>query len=288
MTAEPGKVLSFQFTHYDLETCCDYVTIYDGPTDIFPILARFGGPNSTEDNPSKIYFSSTRKALVTFQSNEVIQKTGFSFNYFSVWTASPCNRDIVLNINAMADLGSQDNFLKELDFIAHKLTPTWQVGPSKTDVDYAVVWGSDTLSNNSILSETVMGLADYIGDVMDNNNTDFECIIKYSENAVSEFGKEDLLERDNIQKVVIAFVAADPKNAEDLYEGIEFAHELKYKDDSKLIVVGLGSGLNQSAISRVAYADGFSFYANYDKLDADFASKINAAICQNQPNQCGP
>ena len=82
----------------------------------------------------------------------------------------------------------------------------------QTDVDYAVVWSSDMLCNNSILSETVMGLTDYVDDVMDNNNTDFECIIKYSENAVSEFGREDLLERDNIQKVVIAFVAADPKS----------------------------------------------------------------------------
>ena len=95
-----------------------------------------------------------------------------------------------------------------------------------------------------------MGLTDYVDDVMDNNNTDFECIIKYSENAVSEFGREDLLERDNIQKVVIAFVAADPKsvviqNSVELFSNIRerIKYNLKTKIDrpvnvSLLIAIG--------------------------------------------------
>ncbi|KHJ85869.1 CUB domain protein [Oesophagostomum dentatum] len=41
MTAAPGKVLSFNFTHYDLESCCDYVTIYDGNGIKSPKLAQW-------------------------------------------------------------------------------------------------------------------------------------------------------------------------------------------------------------------------------------------------------
>lgn len=31
---------SFNFTYFDLETCCDYVTIYDGNTMRSPKLAQ--------------------------------------------------------------------------------------------------------------------------------------------------------------------------------------------------------------------------------------------------------
>ncbi|KAK6039195.1 CUB domain protein [Cooperia oncophora] len=40
ITAEPGKILSFNFTHFDLESCCDYVTIYDGEGMRSPVLVQ--------------------------------------------------------------------------------------------------------------------------------------------------------------------------------------------------------------------------------------------------------
>ncbi|ETN81395.1 CUB domain protein [Necator americanus] len=40
ITAEPGKLLRFNFTHFDLESCCDYVTIYDGRDQRSPKLVH--------------------------------------------------------------------------------------------------------------------------------------------------------------------------------------------------------------------------------------------------------
>ncbi|VDO14667.1 unnamed protein product, partial [Haemonchus placei] len=42
ITAEPGKVLSFNFTHFDMESCCDYITIYDGNGMRSPKLVHGG------------------------------------------------------------------------------------------------------------------------------------------------------------------------------------------------------------------------------------------------------
>ncbi|KAK6027354.1 CUB domain protein, partial [Ostertagia ostertagi] len=56
MTAEPGKVL------------------------------RLGGPNATVTTPDKLYTTTQRFALVTFQSDPVVQKTGFQFVYQSVFS----------------------------------------------------------------------------------------------------------------------------------------------------------------------------------------------------------
>ncbi|KAE9545798.1 hypothetical protein FO519_010990, partial [Halicephalobus sp. NKZ332] len=70
MNAELGQVLKFNFTHFDLETCCDFVTIYDGYGDLSPILVQFGGPNSTATAPSGVLYSSSRYALMTFTTDK--------------------------------------------------------------------------------------------------------------------------------------------------------------------------------------------------------------------------
>ncbi|RCN40143.1 hypothetical protein ANCCAN_13924 [Ancylostoma caninum] len=80
----------------------------------------------------------------------------------------------------------------------------------KIDAEYAVLWTADDLSDNQKLTQTVLGLTEYVPDVTQNNNTDLECIFKYAQGAVSFDEKEDK-ERYGISKVVIAFVPQNPK-----------------------------------------------------------------------------
>ncbi|VDO10668.1 unnamed protein product [Haemonchus placei] len=72
-----------------MESCCDYITIYDGNGMRSPKLVQLGGPNATVTTPTGLYTTSQRFALVTFQSDPVIQKTGFQFIYQSVFSEFP-------------------------------------------------------------------------------------------------------------------------------------------------------------------------------------------------------
>ena len=71
--------LLIYFTSFDLGTdccSCDYVEIYDGPSDHYKLLARFCG-NSL---PPPVY-SSDRYIYVKFRSNSTIQGRGFVAHY---------------------------------------------------------------------------------------------------------------------------------------------------------------------------------------------------------------
>ncbi|PIO77732.1 CUB domain protein [Teladorsagia circumcincta] len=326
MTAEPGKVLSFNFTHFDMESCCDYVTIYDGEGIRSPILiqacdnqngyiwensttagldggeggigatqavSRIGGPNATVTSPDKLYTTTQRFALVTFQSDPVIQKTGFQFVYQSVFTATPCNRDIVLMLSGLSTVGSQENFQKQLDFVANVLTPTWQLGPDKirvvinlvVDADYAVVWTAEDLASNQLLSETVLGLIEDVPDVLQNNNTNLQCIFKYAQGAVS-FDVKENKEREGVEKVVIAFVPQNPNDDQDFYEAMEFSHTTRTTDDTKVIIIAMGKDLDTSRLSLLSYGSGFTFHADYDGL-GDLVPAVNGALCEHQSPSCG-
>ncbi|VDM70251.1 unnamed protein product [Strongylus vulgaris] len=178
----------------------------------------FGGPGATILNPDGVYTTTQRQALVTFQSDPIIQQSGFQCRYDSVYTATPCNRDIVIMLSGLSTVGTQNNFLKQLDFVANALTSTWTVAPDKIrvvidlliDADYAVIWTADDLSDNQELTQAVLGMTEDVPDVTQNNNTDLTCIFKYAQGDVSFESKEDK-ERTGISKVVIALVPQNPK-----------------------------------------------------------------------------
>ncbi|WKX98407.1 hypothetical protein Q1695_013806 [Nippostrongylus brasiliensis] len=219
LTAEPGKVLRFNFTHFNLETCCDFVTIYDGENQGSKVLVQIGGPNANLSDPVTSFTSTQRFALVTFQSDALIQMTGFEFVYDSVFSALPCNRDIVLVLSGLATLGSQENFQKQLDFVSNVLTPQWQVGADKVNVviylmvsaDHAIVWGTDDLPNNQAVQDVLHSMPSLVPDVSQNNVTDLQCVFKYAQAAVSYQADSDNL-RGGIERAVIAFVPQNPKS----------------------------------------------------------------------------
>ncbi|PIC35860.1 hypothetical protein B9Z55_015078 [Caenorhabditis nigoni] len=293
ITAQPGSVLKFSFSHFDLESCCDFVTIYDGPTVTSKKLIQIGGPGSTVAAPG-VYYSTTRNAVMTFESNPTVQKSGFSMQYESVSTASPCNRDIFLIVNALANVGSQANYEKEIKFIANQLTPTWNVGLDKvrvmlnlqTDIDYAIVWSATDIPNNANVTAEVLTMLDYVPDVTADNSTDLECLFRYAYDGLGD--SKEFAERYGIEKVVIIFVAANANDYEDYNESFEFAHKIRTEQDAKVIIVGMGAGLDQASLSKLAYASGFAFFSSsYDNLSS-LIPQINNAICSGLNSQCGP
>lgn len=63
------------------------------------------------------------------------QKSWSKILYSKIFSAvAPCNRDIFLIVNGLANVGSQANYQKEINFIANQLTPTWNVGLDKVRV----------------------------------------------------------------------------------------------------------------------------------------------------------
>lgn len=77
-------------------------------------------------------------------------------------------------------------------------------------------------------------------------------------------------------------------NDQDYNESFEFAHKIRTEQDAKVIVVGMGSGLDQTRLSKLAYASGYAFFStSYDNLSS-LIPKINNAICSGLSSQCGP
>ncbi|EGT43344.1 hypothetical protein CAEBREN_25668 [Caenorhabditis brenneri] len=293
ISAEPGKVLKISFSHFDLESCCDFVTIYDGPALNSKKLVQIGGPGSNVTTAGT-YYTTTRNAVVTFESNPTIQKSGFSMQYESVNNVSPCNRDIFLIVNGLANVGTQANFQKEIDFIANKLTPTWNVGLTKvrvmlnlqSDIDYAIIWSAEDVPTNANVTQEVLHMLDYIPDVTQDNNTDLECLFRYAYDGLDDSKEFD--ERYGIEQVVIVFVAANANDDQDFNESFEFAHKIRTERDAKLILVGMGPGLDQARLSKLAYASGYAFFSpSYDNLSS-LIPQINNAICSGLNSQCGP
>jgi hypothetical protein len=292
MQAEIGNVLKFNFTDFEVEACCDSVTIYDGYGDAQPILVQFGGPNRTADYPTGVFYSSTRYALMTFTTDLVQAEKGFRLQYSSAFTSTPCNRDILLVINGLSSLGSQTNFLKELDFIANYLISNWTIGPQQTrvflslqvDIDFAIVYPFDYVPTLDILRQTILALTRDAPDVMQNNGTDFESLFRYgTDNTDSD---TTFVHREGIEQIEIVFVAQNPLDDQDFYEATEFAHQSRDRYDTKLITIAMGQNIDVKKVGTLSYGEGFYFGADYPNLPS-IAADVNKAICKSRVKGCG-
>lgn len=119
-------------------------------------------------------------------------------------------------INGLASVGSQVNFIKQLDFISTYLIDKWTIGAQKTrvtinlqvDKNYAVLWTFEMVPNISYLRFVIRSLTDYVPDVLQNNGSDFESLFRYGSGDDSN---NVLSPRTDIEQVVIIFVAQNPK-----------------------------------------------------------------------------
>lgn len=198
----------------------------------------------------------------------------------------------MLNINGLASLKTQANFLKQLDFIANHLITKWTIGPQQTrvfinlqvDQDYAIIYTADDLSSTQVLRQTVLGLTSEVPDVTQNNGSDFESLFRYG--GDDEDGDSTFVHRQGIEQIQIVFIAQDPNDDQDFYEAQEFAHRLRDLYDTKVITIAMGPSINVTKVGSLAYGNGFYFGADYNNL-ASLADSVNEAICRNYATGCG-
>ncbi|KAE9549089.1 hypothetical protein FO519_007689, partial [Halicephalobus sp. NKZ332] len=246
----------------------------------------------TATAPSGVLYSSSRYALMTFTTDKVVSKTGFQVQYESVSTSTPCNRDILLVINGLSSVGTQDNFVKQLDFIANHLITSWTIGPKQTrvfinlqvDEDFAVVWDFQDVPTLDILKATILGLTTDVPDVTANNGSDFESLFRYGSDDESD--NNVFAHRDGIEQIQLTFVAQDPNNDQDFYEAEDFAHRLRDVYDTKVITVAMGKNIDIKKVGTLSYGEGFYFGADYDQLPT-LVKPINDAICRTFASGCG-
>jgi len=135
------------------------------------------------------------------------------------------------------------------------------------------------------LRSTILELVDYVPDVTENTDSDFESLFHYTEADVG-FGSDEFDDRKGIERVAIVFVAQNPTDDQDFYAAIEFAHETRTSDDTKLITIAMGTGIDVEKVGLLSFGRGFSFGADYDQLPT-LVTDINRAICQSEPSGCG-
>ncbi|KAI4891969.1 hypothetical protein NFI96_031866 [Prochilodus magdalenae] len=65
------QVVNVTFTFVDLEECCDSISVYDGPTESYPLLGRLPQDQIYHFNSSRRYIA------VVFKSDYSVTRQGF-------------------------------------------------------------------------------------------------------------------------------------------------------------------------------------------------------------------
>ncbi len=74
-----AESISISFIEFELESCCDYVRIYDGPTTASPLIGTYNGVTLPNDG---LPISSTGSTLtINFDSDGSVTRPGFRFEY---------------------------------------------------------------------------------------------------------------------------------------------------------------------------------------------------------------
>ncbi|KAH9509818.1 hypothetical protein Btru_045278 [Bulinus truncatus] len=89
ITADANEVIALRFEHVDLavserENCPDSVTVYDGDTDLSPVIVRFCEYKTPEELSSIIIRSRGNQLLVKFSTDKVNHNSGFDAFYWSL------------------------------------------------------------------------------------------------------------------------------------------------------------------------------------------------------------
>jgi hypothetical protein len=72
------KFVTMSLTYLKLEVCCDFLTVYDGPSDSYPLLTKLTG----EILPTPFTVQSTQQnVFLKFTTDYSVQNPGFSLLY---------------------------------------------------------------------------------------------------------------------------------------------------------------------------------------------------------------
>ncbi|XP_036449013.1 deleted in malignant brain tumors 1 protein-like isoform X4 [Colossoma macropomum] len=87
LLASETQVVNLTFTFVDLEACCDFIRVYDGPSAAYPLLGRV-------PQDQRYHFNSSRNYLtVVFSSDSSVTRQGFR----ALWEfagGAPCGGDL--------------------------------------------------------------------------------------------------------------------------------------------------------------------------------------------------
>ena len=72
-----GNVVQLNVLEIDLETCCDYVDVYDGSSSNYPLIIRL------KDQQNTVVHSSDRYMYIRFKTDGSVTRKGFKFIYTS-------------------------------------------------------------------------------------------------------------------------------------------------------------------------------------------------------------
>ncbi|WP_154859498.1 BspA family leucine-rich repeat surface protein [Cyclobacterium xiamenense] len=138
--------IELSFSEFELQTCCDYVRIYDGTSDEAPLLGEFNGT----DLPDAVR-STGRSMYVTFSTDGSVVYDGFAASYELV----PANIS-VLTVENIADQ----------TYMGSALEPSVVVKDGETtlelDTDYTLSYENNT--DVGIAMITITGSGNYTGE----------------------------------------------------------------------------------------------------------------------------
>ncbi|XP_021323075.2 CUB and zona pellucida-like domain-containing protein 1 [Danio rerio] len=121
-----AATVSLTFTDVFLESCCDYIRVYNGPSTLYPLLGEL------VDEKSKSYNSSGNDLTVLFFSDDEISRRGFHANWVFL-DSNSCRNYCGFSFGTCScDDSCQDNRNCCFDYNSYCFqTTTW---PTTTDI----------------------------------------------------------------------------------------------------------------------------------------------------------
>ncbi|XP_053538521.1 cubilin isoform X2 [Ictalurus punctatus] len=114
------QVVSLNFTFVDLESCCDFIRVYDGPTAQHSLLGSVTG------NQRATFNSSSRYMTVVFSTDRSVTRQGFQ----AEWTfigGVPCGRDLTQSRGEFFSPNYPNDYPNDVHCVWRLQSPSWQI-----------------------------------------------------------------------------------------------------------------------------------------------------------------
>uniref|UniRef100_A0A914VZU1 VWFA domain-containing protein n=1 Tax=Plectus sambesii TaxID=2011161 RepID=A0A914VZU1_9BILA len=187
-------------------------------------------------------------------------------------------------MDALSTLGTEENFQKELQFVANVLLANWTIGHNLTQVVPALMQSDDMISYGF---NEIHSLADLQHDVLAYGSKSIkgqrpdalEAVFYLITPRITNQKAYKSGARVGIDRILVLFLSFMPNDNSDLTGSIRYANEIK-AEGTTIAIVGMGPNMNVTALSALASGPQYLFTAaSYDDLDTNLANGIKQVIC---------